>query len=233
MRFVWHTQRAFECHFSWQRQHLVLWDRHFWWNAQHLSMFECHFLGARNLWLFIGQRSRDTLGLLILQPQMCSRRVLGGVSCGMGGSDAASAISWLQLRGLASTSWKLHEKHHDCMGAGLIFYEAVFHRPSNHWCRSTLRGWPGLKIKRKAKQFFEHAGVGYGLIFSNSIEDDVVWLASWAAEVEGVRWCGGTCTRSLVPVAHLVLGATGDCVCLPAVTDENPRLPASGFDRYK
>ena len=90
--------------------------------------------------------------------------------------------------------------------------------------------------KRRAKQFFEHAGVGYGVIFSNSIGEDVVWLASWAiaaAEVEGVRWCGGTCTRSLVPVAHLVLGATGDCVCLPAVTDENPRLPASGFDRYK
>lgn len=99
-----------------------------------------------------------------------------------------------------------------------------------------LRGWPGLKIKRKAKQFFEHAGVGYAVIFSDSIEDGVVWLASWpiaAAEVEGVRWCGGTCTRSLVPVAHLVLGATGDCVCLPAVTDKNPRLPASGFDRYK
>ena len=82
----------------------MLWDRHFWWNAQHLSMFECHFLGARNIWLFIGQRSRDTLGLLILQPQMCSRRVLGGVSCGIGGSDAGSAISWLQFRGLASTS---------------------------------------------------------------------------------------------------------------------------------
>ena len=111
LRFVWHTQHLmFECHFSWQRQHLVLPDCHYWWNAQHVAMFECHFPGARNIWLFIGQRSRDTLGLLILHPQMCSRRVLGGVSCGMGGSDAASAITRLQLRGLASTSWKVHEK---------------------------------------------------------------------------------------------------------------------------